>query len=538
MYSVMIVEDEMLVRLGFKNAVAWERYGMAVVADAANGREAWTQYSGGRRPDVVITDLRMPIMDGLELIKKIRERDAQTRIVILSCLEDFDLMRQAMQLGISSYILKLTMTEEEIHQVLSRVRDELGAQRAIGPSTGIIRNPGLLKENVIKNFVFYRLYSKEEFARHIDQLKLRLHPERLVVCTMEIDHFERVRAKFNDAKGELIRVTFLNVLNELLDQAERGEVVADEDKRYLFLFSFRDVASELKIREELSAVLLQVQKVMKRFFNISASFGVSGMRTGYGALHELYRESEQAIGWKFFFGTERLLFRSDIDPAAVEAGARRKIGLFGEQWAGDEGIGRQELEAIVRTFLASGQPGSEQDVRKLFVRLLHGPAVAAALSEVEATALAASRGEEMQACETLDECADAFAGFLLDVAAARGTKKRLSPDVARAVRHAQERYGEEISLQGVAERLGLSPNHLSALFKKELQLNFTEYVNRVRLEKAKELLLNTNLKSYEIARRVGFADDSYFSRAFKKHTGVRPNGFRRLWIDDRPGAAD
>ncbi|QHW34703.1 response regulator [Paenibacillus rhizovicinus] len=538
MFSVMIVEDEMLVRLGFKNSVAWESYGMTVCADAANGREAWTHYNSGRRPDIVITDLRMPIMDGLELIKKIREADAQTRIVILSCLEDFDMMRQAMQLGISSYILKLTMTEEEIHQVLTRVRDELGAQRTIGTSKGMIRNPDLLKENVIKNFVFYNLYSKDEFTRHIDQLKLRLHPERLVVCMMEIDHFEQVRAKFNDNKGELIRVTFLNVLSELLDQSQRGEVVSDEDKRYLFIFSFRDMSSELQIREELTSILQQVQKVMKRFFNISATFGVSGMRTGYAALHDLYRESERAVGQKFFFGTERLLFQHEIEANGVEEIVSRKIEQYGEKWLLYEEIGRNELASIMQTFLANGRLRQQQDIRKLFVRLLHGPAISSVLSETEVAALVANRGEELQACETLDECAAVFGSFLLDVASAKGAKKQLGKDIAHAVRFIQERFSEDISLQQIAELLELSPNYLSMLFKKELQLSFTEYVNRIRLEKAKELLLNTNLKSYEIAQRVGFADDSYFSRAFKKHTGVRPNGFRRLWINDWTGVTE
>lgn len=538
MYSVMIVEDEMLVRLGFKNAVAWDAYGMTVCADAANGREALEHFNGGIRPDVVITDLRMPIMDGLELIKRIRAFDDRTRIVILSCLEDFELMRQAMQLGISGYILKLTMTDEEVHQVLTRVRDELVAQRAVGTARGIIRNPDSLKENIIKNFVFYNLYSNDEFTRHIEQLKLRLHPERLIVCMMEIDHFEQVRAKFNDAKGELIRVTLMNVLGELLEQSQRGEVVSDEDKRYLFLFSFRDRSSELHIREELTGILRQIQKVMKRFFNISATFGISGMLTGYAALHDLYRESERAVGQKFFFGTEKLLFLRDIVTGALEENVARAIERYCEQWLQYEEIGHKELAAIVRSFLSTGRLGDRQDIRKLFVRLLHGPAITNILSETEVAALAANRSEELQVCETLDECAAVYGKFLLDVEAARGAKKQLGKDIARAVRFIQERYSEDISLQEIAELLELSPNYVSLLFKKELRLTFSEYVNRVRLEKAKELLLGTNLKSYEIAQRVGFADDSYFSRAFKKHTGVRPGGFRRLWMNEWTGVTE
>ncbi|REE94577.1 helix-turn-helix protein [Paenibacillus taihuensis] len=538
MWNVMIVEDEMLVRLGFKNSVQWDHYGMTVCADAANGREAWDYYNSEVKPDVIITDLRMPIMGGIELIKKIREHDTQTRIVILSCMEDFDLIRQAMQLGISNYILKLTMTEEEIHNVLMRVREELGTQLSLGTSKGIIRNPDSLKENIIKNFVFYHLYSKEEFARHIDQLKFRLHPERLVVCMMEIDHFEQVQTKFNDEKGELIRVTFLNVLNELLSQSQRGEVVSDEDKRYLFIFSFRDMASELQIREDLSATMTQIQKVLKRFFNISASFGVSGMKSGYASLHALYRESEKAVGQKFFYGTERILHLREIELETGDDVVRRKLQQFHEKWSMIEEGAQRDVESIVQTFLATGRLRHEQDIRNLFVRLLHIPSVTATLNETEVMLIISTYSEEMQRSETLDECAGIYSRFLAEVLTTGGTKKQLNKDIAKTVKYVQERFNEDISLQQIAEFLELSPNYLSVLFKKELQMNFSEYLNRIRLEKAKELLLGTNLKSYEIAQQVGFTDDSYFSRAFKKHTGVRPNGFRRLWINDWTGVAE
>lgn len=113
MYKVMIVEDEMLVRVGLRSSVDWSKYGMEVAADLPDGQAAWDYYLK-EKPDIVITDIRMPRMDGMELIGKIREADKETRIVVLSCLEEFDLARRAMSLGVSHYILKLTMTEAEI----------------------------------------------------------------------------------------------------------------------------------------------------------------------------------------------------------------------------------------------------------------------------------------------------------------------------------------------------------------------------------------------------------------------------------------
>lgn len=524
MLNVMIVEDEMLVRLGFKNTVPWDKYGMNVCADMANGLEAWNYYkNSGTKPDVIVTDLMMPEMDGLELIRKIRKEDSRTRIVILSCMEDFHLVRQAMNIGVSSYILKLTMTPDEIGNVLIQVRDELGAQESIEASKGIIHNPDYLKENVMKNFVFYNLYSESEFARHISKLKLRLSPERLVVCMMEIDSFGQMQEKLKDEKGELIRVTILNVLGEVLDQSKRGEAVSDDDKRYLLLFSFQDMVSEVKIREELVWILTQIQKVLKRFFNISVSFGVSGMKSDYVSLRALYRESREAVNRKFFYGTGQLMFFSRQETMTVNEWVKKKI---------EEAAGERSAVGSAASLL-SGELRDAQDVRMLFIRLLHSMAATIAVDRQKADLLITEKAEEIRKVETLDEIAAVFASFLTGFDHIHGTQKQLSKEIARAVKIVQERYSSNLTLPQLADTLEISPNYLSTLFKQELRLNFSDYLTRVRLEKAKELLLNTHLKSYEIAEKTGFADDSYFSRTFMKHAGVRPNAFRRQWVQDR-----
>lgn len=136
MYKVMIVEDEMLVRMGLMNTVNWEQYGMQVVAAEANGKDAWDSYLR-HKPEVVLTDIRMPLMDGMQLISQIRAKDGRCRIVILSCLDDFNLAKSALTLGVSGYILKLSMTEQEMDEILLKIRRELdGIRFDLDPTTG------------------------------------------------------------------------------------------------------------------------------------------------------------------------------------------------------------------------------------------------------------------------------------------------------------------------------------------------------------------------------------------------------------------
>ena len=116
MYKVLIVEDEIFVRLGIKMSVEWKKLDMEVIGDAADGKQALEIYEK-EHPDIVMTDLKMPIMDGMELIRRIREKDQRTQILILSSLEEFHLVKQAISMDVSDYILKLTMTQEDMESL-------------------------------------------------------------------------------------------------------------------------------------------------------------------------------------------------------------------------------------------------------------------------------------------------------------------------------------------------------------------------------------------------------------------------------------
>ena len=128
MYHVMIVEDEKFVRIGLKKMIHWESLNMEVIIDVKNGEEAYKYYLQ-YKPDIILTDLRMPLMSGIELIKKIREQDKHTKFIIITCLDDFGLVQEALELGVSSYILKHSSDIEEIENKLKKVYNELNSAK-------------------------------------------------------------------------------------------------------------------------------------------------------------------------------------------------------------------------------------------------------------------------------------------------------------------------------------------------------------------------------------------------------------------------
>jgi Response regulator containing CheY-like receiver domain and AraC-type DNA-binding domain len=525
MYRVLIADDEILVRLALKNSIDWDKYDMMVIADANNGQAAWEVYER-EKPDLVITDIKMPVMDGMEFIRRIRERGSKTVIIILSCLEDFELLRQALSLDISGYILKLTMSDDEIDKVLLKARDEMEKNISRKSEAVVKLDNNVLKEEVFKRFLFYGDFQESEFEKHVNELKLFIKPHNLLVCLMEIDHFSQMKEKFNDKRGQMISLSIFNIINEVLKNYQRVEVIHDVNQRYIIFFSFHDINSEQRIHEELYSILGHIRKALKSYFNSTVSFGISSLKDGYASLGDLYTESENALKQKFHRGLEKYL---TLREQVINKPADSVRAIFAEIQNYMEMLNEAVRKGIIERaeMLLSSYCLPEESIKNMLFEWMHWLCISLNVNSGNMDELLISYHKQVQSAETLEEACEAYKRYIYNMIDIINKKNSLSREVVEAVQFIHAHYPAEIDLQQVADYTKLSPNYLSSLLKKETGLSFIEYLNQVRIENAKKLLLNTSMKSYEIAEKVGFASDSYFSRAFKKMTNMGPYEFRR-----------
>ncbi len=533
MYKVMIVEDEMLVRIGLKNSVDWSRFGMQVVADLPDGQSALEVYQRDK-PDVVITDIRMPRMDGMELISRIREQDRQTRIVVLSCLEEFELARRAMSLGVSGYILKLTMTEEEIATTLNSVCDELNGQHqerpgidtidtASVPSTGL----ELMKEKVLKDFLLYGIYSAAEFEQFVRQSGMRITPARLAVCVIELDQYARLREKFRDEHGHLIKMTILNMLDEITNSFERGEGFYIDRTHYLLVLSFEDMHSEQQIRQQLRVITRQVQEAVYGCFGSTVSVGISKIDNAYKSLSSLYQEAQHVLRNKLVTGGG-LLHEPDeqLDPSSLEY-RLEQLRDYSPVKVLLSPLKQERYSDYIR-LLTERLHEEPKAVQPLLFQLVQWISTSLYEQHQNEKLLLLDITNELEQCDTLPDMLDLVSEYFTHIAEYAHSLLHMSHEIARAIQYIKQNYAQNISLQQVAEHVSLSFGYLSNLFKKELQITFVDYLNRYRIERAKELLIGTSMKSYDIAVQVGFSPEyTYFSKVFKKVTGLNPNEYRR-----------
>lgn len=537
MYKVIIVEDEMLVRMGLLNSVDWASYHMEVAADLPDGLEAWEYCLREGCPDLIITDIRMPQMDGMELIENVRRRSKDTRIVVLTCLEEFELVRKAMSLGVSNYMLKLTMTKEEIGSVLEGMKAELDSRRRVQPpGPRVPVNLELIKEKYVKDFLFYGIYSVEEFEKFAAQGGLRFSPVRMAVCTMEVDGYAALKERFHDEQGHLIKMTLLNILQEITT-IYRGEAIYLDARRYLLLFSFEDLVSEQAIRQEMQACTNSIQEAIRSCYNSTVSFGISGVQSGYKSLRKLYFESVRALDKKFAVGPgfcHRIEEPADVSSVLPLLEKLRAAAALRQLLSPAK---EKEFDRYIER-LTEALPGGRKPVLVVLYPLVQWVCAAVYGHPEGEKAMLLQITDALDRCDTLPELLEQTIGFIGRAVERSRSSLPLNMDISKAIQYIKTHYDQDITLQQVADHVHLSLGYLSNLFKRELDITFVEYLTQYRIERAKELLLQTRLKSYDIAVKVGFSPEyTYFSKVFKKLTGLGPNEYRRKALARERGGA-
>jgi two-component system, response regulator YesN len=525
LYRVIIVEDELLVRMGLKNSINWGKFGMQIVADAADGQTAYELYEK-LKPDLIITDLNMPVMSGMVLISKIREKDKAIKIVILTCLEEFELARKAVSLGVTDYILKHMMTEDQIDVMLSGIGRELSANkysRAVYELNEA--NAEIIKEKRIKDLIINNRYSDEAAAILSKKFDICDKGTKTLLCILRISHYDRV-------KSPIVRDSVLNMLNDAILYYRKEYILLEDDGYFIVLLGYEQNAGDRAVLNETALILKDIDSSIKRLVDTTASFGLSGLSSDIRQLHDMYLQAMFSLENRFFggAGVYGAMLPFDRDQAVREK-TEEMLKSYEKTTPGTAGLFSEYFSKI--RSIAGGSSKTRAEYLDAYGMLIQWVASAAKIpgeGNEKMTHIAVSAIESIQHSNTIDEILRALYVFFTQFSTLFRKKQITSREVKQAVDYIETNFSSDLSLQGVAEYVSLSPNYLSTLFKKEINASFTDYLTEIRIEKAKELLLDTYLKTYEIADSVGYNENAYFCKTFKKVTGKTPSEFRRQWL--------
>jgi two-component system response regulator YesN len=535
MLKMIIADDEYNVREGLKEVVRWEALGIEIIADAADGQEAF-ELCQELKPDILLTDIRMPMMDGLETALKLKELGDPVRIIIISGAQDFNYAKTALSLHADGYILKpikINELEDTVRKVVSSISMERNREeKSQQLQQQLHENMPVLREKFLANLT-QGMYKSEQDARNkIDFFGIPLEINSLfVVAVIQIDEYDKAIERYTEEHKQLLNFSVINILEEIAERNGAGIAFYMNENEYVILFN---QAAQRDNRH--LAICQEMIDCINTFLKISISVGVGNPVQKVYDLHSSYQEAQLAIEYKFYTGKDSILQISDFQtnknnieyPKLYEIETK----LINFMKLGNKVEVTSMVEDIFQTLCANHNLPVDY-VQSICIELIHmasrtlyefGENIQLIIPDY--SDLFSGVYEKREASELRDTMLSLF-DQLTHYFAQKQTNKN-SRTIQKIKDIIAQSYMENLTVARLSEEVYLSPNYISLIFKQETGESVTEYVTKVRMEAAKELLKDPDLKILDVSDMVGYENSTYFSTVFKKYTGVHPQKYRSL----------
>lgn len=527
MIKVMIVDDEVLVRVGLKSVIDWQEYGFMVVGEAGNGRDALAKIREGN-VDIVLLDIKMPVMDGIELLQIIHAEKLLVKVIILSCHDDFDYVKESMKLGASDYILKLSLDTDKLIKILEDLKNEISSTQSPKPESS---ENDILQKYCVSILERYDLDSWVAMKR----LGMRLHEEKIAVFCIGIDWYENQFISGIIKNPELSGRYVVNTVSDIINNYANGECFEKSSGEYVALINPR--TSEIKYVMDIAA---HIKDALKRYSQFSVSIGISTICDTISQISQGYLQAKKALEMRFIQGNGSICFSHNDQ--TIESLAKEKV-LFTEELEQrlKHGLEYHDLSytmCIINDYYESirNKPyltkevvmNSIDDIMMTFAKELR-------IYNKQIDDIEEYSGMDLKTyfrkydyLEELIQWLNTFIAAFFDFLFGLHTHHKRRTEILKAVQYIEENYTKDISLAELARHVNLSESYLSYLFKKETGGGIVNYVSNLRLEMGKKLLKSTNLSVCEIAEKIGYSNVYYFSGAFKKNFGISPTEYQKM----------
>ncbi|MFC0212163.1 response regulator [Paenibacillus chartarius] len=518
-YRAMIVEDNAIYRYAVRTILNWEDYGFRIVAEALNGKHA-LELLQDQPVDLIVTDISMPEMNGIELIQTVKAKDPGVLIVALSSFDDFHFVKQALKLGAADYVLKHDLEPEGLQRVLEQMRDKIDEERKkLNESYYIQTNLNELKSNLAKKLLTGEISDWSRFEDHAEALRLpiRKGPYAVLLLALSSSPGHEANGQYAERQASLLA-------------GETGSMAAMMSKRRIAVLFKLDAAKsegELYANAHRHAMWL-ISKLKSPDRIVTA--GLSGTGNKLMEASMLYRQAEEALSEAFYEGRGQLY--AYVSMNRQPAAGKEPLKLNPQPLAsaikhGDSKQFEQQLDAILHTANVQRLSSTEllQLIKDMFILFK------------------ASSYEKNPTADRMDQWLEETLLAVEELAPIASLKERLSTMFSRCVSGTSLRsgrreiqmildyihthYADNITLADLSEKLKLSGNYISNLFKSETGYRLTEYMNRYRITIAKQLLQDPGAKVYQIAEQTGFQEASYFCKVFKEMEGITVTEYRR-----------
>lgn len=504
----VVVEDEILIREGLCKLMNKMFPDIVIEGVAGNGQEGF-RYIEEYQPDLVITDIKMPVMDGLEMLTKVQEAGLFPKVIVLTAYSEFEYAKQAVKLGVCDYIIKPVVVPEFV-QTIRKIQNLYEQELKRTPET----------MGSLEHIVSGLLYGVSELDEKMQDFLCKKYGivERTPLIELLIymgDGFEEGREK----KRQEMR--------KILEQKDVRYCLVDMEYDRTILALFYDYASRQEIeRWYQNQILFQKRDERERHI----SYGMVEV-IGAQAVREGYQTLLPYMDWNIVLGDDVLIsypriadVQTEICIYPVELENQIKAAICtGEE----ERI--HEIAKRFQNYFLNGRMYSPKEIKNSYVRFQWAVLnIAKEVGCIDYQQIDQKNLlDHIMGAKTREELQKSLEELLCHLRISRKETEAVSLAVKKTQSMIHEFYADGITLNEIADRLNLTQEYLGSQFHKEVGENFSTYIRNYRLAKAKELLIGTQLKQYEIAEKVGYADAKYFARVFKECEGMSIAEYRK-----------
>lgn len=534
LYKILLADDEEEVRKSIIKKIPWEELGFCVVGDAENGEDALEKVNL-LEPDLVLTDIKMPYMDGLTLAECIRKENSGIEIVMFSGFDEFEYAKQAIKLNVIEYILK-PVNVEELTEILKKIKIKLDNKNAVKRDLEILRENykkslPIIKEQFLTDIVHGKL-TAEEIKAGMHSYELPIANAKIWVVASVLIEIPRImcrpdlRSLHNEK--ELIPISVQRILDEKLEK-QYSYVTFRTSMGICIIFGLNGSKNLSRLVDILSDICKECKKILE----VSVTIGVGEFCDNVSKLRESYLESRDAVGYRSSVGSDIAICIQDVENikkeylqfdeqseseliSVLKFGTVKEISSLVEKLINkieESKVHLRQQQAYMISIInalmrfiqryeveVSSILGKDRDYFSIIAQL---------------TTLESMQNWLYQACVTISESINRERS---------NTARNMIQDAKDYILKNFE--NPDLSVEMVCDYLHISQTYFSTVFKKETGQNYVNYLTDIRLNKAIELLNETEDKTYIIASKVGYQDPNYFSYVFKKKFGVSPSKYR------------
>lgn len=527
MYTLLIADDEPLIRNGVKKIIDWESLGFSEIYLAEDGEEA-LDIVRSHKVDLVLTDIVMPFMDGLELSRILSEEFPEIHVVILTGHEDFEYAQQSVNLGVKNYILK-PVGAETLYKKMSEICKKLNIENEQKQYISNMRRQ--LKQSIpaLRAQMLHRIVCSPNanLNRYLESgkgLEVDLTKGPFAAAVIDVDLSETAPEDY-----DCYIFACENIAQECLGNGHY--IFADGSNRIVVVFRCCILVEDY--HEVVYLTMSVVQKAIWNTIKIKTTCSVGSIVASSQELNASYMDARRAMDCKYSLGSNNVYDITDLDyleKTFYYPVKETKKLISSIKFKGEEEIAAAVKEIVTAVSMARNLSGAN-------LKMIYIDVITSLLRELSDLKEVSEKiwNDGFNFYKIIDhmvgpeEMEDKLLHFSREIyQEINYVRSNSSMQIISKVKEFVDKNykNPELSLGMAAEHVSVSTGYLSGLFKKETGINFVKYLTDLRMEKSMELLKKTDMKSYEIAYETGFANSHYFSVSFKKYTGMSPSDFR------------